>query len=192
MPVCIVKISMMLRMATMTLTLSNAVSSTLSEIAIADLATRASATIKSSETTAYWMAGDLNILKISSEQTNGEFTLFDTFVVPQGGPPPHIHLVEDEWFYVLEGEIAFRSDDESIIGTPGTLISIPKGTVHNFKNIGSAIAHMITLFTPGGIEGLFAEVGTLAANGDLVAPPVTPEFVDRITNAAPRYNLVLQ
>lgn len=161
-------------------------------IPIADLAARASATIELSETTAFWMAGDLNIIKIRGEQTNGAFTLFDTFVVPEGGPPPHIHLVEDEWFYVLEGEITFRLGDEWIPATPGTPILVPKGTVHNFKNTGTSIAHMMTLFTPAGIEGLFAEVGTLATSGDLVAPPVTQEFVDRITAAAPKYNLVLQ
>lgn len=148
--------------------------------------------IASSQTTAYWMAGDLNIIEIRGEDTNGAFTLFDTFVVPQGGSPPHIHLAEDEWFYVLEGEITFRLGDQWLVATPGMSILMPKGTVHPFKNTGTAIAHMITLFTPAGIEGLFAEVGTLASNGDLVAPPVTQEFVDRISEAAPRYNLVLQ
>jgi quercetin dioxygenase-like cupin family protein len=179
------------RITIMTLTQRNALLPTTPEIAIANLTARASETIASSQTTAYWMAGDLNIIKIRGEQTNGAFTLFDTFVVPQGGPPPHIHLAEDEWFYVLEGEITFRAGDQWILATPGTPIFVPKGTIHNFKNTGTSIAHMITLFTPAGIEGLFAEVGTLATTGDLVAPPVTQEFVDRISEAAPKYNLVL-
>lgn len=157
-----------------------------------DLAARASATIEATPNTAYWMAGDLNIVKITGEQTNGAFTLFDTFVMPLGGPPPHIHLLEDEWFYVLEGEVTFRLGNQFILVTPGTPVFVPKGTVHNFQNTGDTIAHMMTLFTPAGIEGLFAEVGTLATSGDLIAPAVTQEFIDRITAAAPRYNLVLK
>lgn len=176
----------------MTRTQSNPSLPTVPEISIADLATRASATIKSSETDAYWFVGDLNITKIPGEQTNGAFTLFDTFVVPQGGPPPHMHLVEDEWFYVLEGEITVHLGDRSIVATPGTPVHIPKGTVHSYKNTETSIAHMLTVFTPAGIEKLFAEVGIPATGGDLVAPPITPELIDRITKAALRYNLVLQ
>lgn len=52
-----------------------------------------------------WMVGtDLITFKATSETTGGEYALFDSLILPQGGPPPHIHHRKDESFYVLEGE----------------------------------------------------------------------------------------
>ena len=51
-------------------------------------------------------------VKISSKDTNGELAVFEqTGFTPHGGPPLHIHPFEDEYFYVLEG-------DMKIVGPP--------------------------------------------------------------------------
>ena len=39
-------------------------------------------------------------------------------------PPRHIHRNEDESFYILEGEITALIGDQTIRGTPGTLVSV--------------------------------------------------------------------
>jgi mannose-6-phosphate isomerase-like protein (cupin superfamily) len=39
------------------------------------------------------------------EQTGGAFTLLEAVVPLGGGPPPHIHHLEDEVFVILEGEL---------------------------------------------------------------------------------------
>ena len=48
------------------------------------------------------------------------------------GPPPHSHDW-DEAFYVLRGEIQFVCDGEVHACQPGTLVHIPRGTVHAFQ-----------------------------------------------------------
>jgi len=48
------------------------------------------------------------------------------------GPPPHSHDW-DEAFYVLRGEIHFVCDGEAHVCQPGTLVHIPRGTVHAFQ-----------------------------------------------------------
>src|SRR6478752_4668788 len=48
------------------------------------------------------------------------------------GPPPHSHDW-DEAFYVLSGEIRFLCDGEDHVCQPGTLVHIPRGTVHGFQ-----------------------------------------------------------
>lgn len=48
------------------------------------------------------------------------------------GPPPHSHDW-DEAFYVLSGEIHFRCDGQAHVCLPGTLVHIPRGTVHGFQ-----------------------------------------------------------
>jgi quercetin dioxygenase-like cupin family protein len=48
------------------------------------------------------------------------------------GPPPHGHDW-DEAFYVLRGEIHFVCDGQAHACQPGTLVHIPRGTVHAFQ-----------------------------------------------------------
>lgn len=48
------------------------------------------------------------------------------------GPPPHSHGW-DEAFYVLGGEIRFLCDGQTQVCRPGTLVHIPRGTVHGFQ-----------------------------------------------------------
>jgi quercetin dioxygenase-like cupin family protein len=47
------------------------------------------------------------------------------------GPPPHSHDW-DEAFYVLSGEIHFQCGDEKHTCSPGTLVHVPRNTVHGF------------------------------------------------------------
>ena len=53
---------------------------------------------------AFWLLGMLEIIKISGEDTNGEYGLIEVTVRAGEGSPWHVHPDEDEWFYVLEGE----------------------------------------------------------------------------------------
>lgn len=48
------------------------------------------------------------------------------------GPPPHRHDW-DESFYVLAGQIEFVYDGKTVVCTPGTLVHVPRGTVHGFR-----------------------------------------------------------
>ena len=47
------------------------------------------------------------------------------------GPPPHSHGW-DEAFFVLTGEITFQCSDEMYLCPPGTLVHVPRNTVHAF------------------------------------------------------------
>ena len=48
------------------------------------------------------------------------------------GPPPHSHDW-DESFYVLNGEIEFLCEGTTYMCMPGTLVHVPRGTVHGFR-----------------------------------------------------------
>jgi quercetin dioxygenase-like cupin family protein len=47
------------------------------------------------------------------------------------GPPPHSHDW-DECFYVLKGEVEFLCDAKAHRCLAGTLVHVPRGTVHGF------------------------------------------------------------
>jgi mannose-6-phosphate isomerase-like protein (cupin superfamily) len=135
------------------------------------------------------VVGDILTFKAVSEDTNGQYTLFELQVDPQVGPPPHIHHREDEAFYVKEGELEFHLGDRTVIATPGTFLYSPKGHMHSFKNITNQRAKLLVWCTPAGIEKYFAEVGISVDDPEAPSQPVTQEAIDRVLAAGPKYGI---
>lgn len=59
---------------------------------------------------------------------------------------------------MLEGTLTFHADGEEVVAGPGTFLNIPRGVVHNFKNLSEAPARVLIWFTPAGIEEMFAKM----------------------------------
>jgi quercetin dioxygenase-like cupin family protein len=135
-----------------------------------------------------WIVGDTMTLKATSESTDGRLVLLENLTAPGGGPPPHLHTREDEFFYVLDGSFEIRIGDELHALGPGGYAYVPRGTVHNFRNTADTPSRILVGFTPAGIEGFFRESGRPATD-DGPAPPVDEDEVARTIAAAPRYGL---
>ena len=75
---------------------------------------------------ALWFFGALVIVKASSETTAGRVTVIE-HLLPQGsGPPVHVHHREDEWFYVIEGELTFWVGGRIIKAPEGSFVYGPR------------------------------------------------------------------
>jgi hypothetical protein len=75
--------------------------------------------------------------------------------------PLHRHSREDEWFYVVEGQITVRVDGhETIVRAWGSAFA-PRGTAHTFQNFGPTAARVLVLFTPGHFQQFFEELSSL-------------------------------
>jgi mannose-6-phosphate isomerase-like protein (cupin superfamily) len=139
--------------------------------------------------TSFSIVGDIVTLKAVSEDTNGQYTLFELRVDPEIGPPPHIHHREGEAFYIQEGELEFHLGNQTVIATPGTFLYSPKGHLHTFKNITNQRAKILVWCIPAGIEEFFAEVGVPVDDPDEPSRPATPEAIERVLVAAPKYGI---
>jgi mannose-6-phosphate isomerase-like protein (cupin superfamily) len=106
-------------------------------------------------------------IQISGRDTAGDFAQYESLVQPGGGPPPHIHLREDETFYVLEGEFDIVCGEETIQAKPGDYAYAPKGALHTFKNTGTTPGRILTTSCPAGHELFFEEIDQLSQNGPL-------------------------
>ena len=107
-----------------------------------------------------WVLGEYLTYKIPSQHTGGAYSLFEVATHPRAGPPPHVQHREDEFFYVLEGEFEFLSGGETLGVGVGSLLYVPKGTLHTHKNVGEGMGRMLVSQTPGGLyERFFEEVG---------------------------------
>jgi thiamine-phosphate pyrophosphorylase len=68
-----------------------------------------------------------------------ELDVLDYFVGPEyDGAGKHVHLRHADCFYVLEGELELRVDDEVVRAGPGTSVVVPPGVVHAFTSVGRA------------------------------------------------------
>ncbi len=104
--------------------------------------------------------GEVVTYKITSERTGGAYSLFEVVSKPGGGPPPHVQHREDEAFYVLEGEYEFLDDGRTMRVGKGSLVYVPKGNLHTYKNVGTSPGKMLVSHTPGGLhERFFEEIG---------------------------------
>lgn len=69
-------------------------------------------------------------------------------------PPMHLHRNEDEWYYVLDGQVTFHVGEEDYEGRPGSLVFLPRAVPHTFS-IRTPSARMLLLNAPGGFERMF-------------------------------------
>ncbi|WMT86273.1 cupin domain-containing protein [Pelagibacterium sp. 26DY04] len=109
------------------------------------------------------------------------FSLFESTSPAGSGPPRHIHEREDETFYVLSGNVLFWTPEEQTVRREGETIFIPRGTEHTFRVQDDGPATMLTVLTPGGFEGFFAEMAAGAFR--------IPEDMPAVEESARRFHL---
>ena len=126
----------------------------------------------------YWVMGDLFTYLVTGEESGGSYFTLRVDAGPHKGPPPHIHHLEEEQFYVLEGDVTFQIGDRTIRATAGDFVHIPRDTVHSFMN-GSSPAKFLATFAPAGIEEFFRRVGDPAEDRIDPPPQVTPATIAR-------------
>lgn len=100
--------------------------------------------------------GEQVIVQLSGAQTGGHLVVWTEITQPGGGPPPHYHLNEDEWFHIEEGRVAFFHDKEWHELGPGGSAFMPRNSIHAFKNVGDTPSRMRISASPAGFETFFA------------------------------------
>src|ERR687896_2363231 len=135
-----------------------------------------------------WIVGDTMTLKATAESTGGALVLLENLTAPGGGPPPHVHTREDEFFFVLDGTFEIRIGEDLLSLAAGGFAYVPRGTVHNFRNTAETPSRILVGFTPAGMEGFFRESGRPATD-DGPAPPLDEDEIARTMDAAPKYGV---
>ena len=96
---------------------------------------------------------------IGGDQSGGGFALVEHPIAPHVlAAPMHTHEREDEYTYVLEGEIVVQVGEEFRIAAPGDLVFKPRAIPHAFWNAGDEPARALEIISPAGFERYFAEI----------------------------------
>ncbi|NAY91090.1 cupin domain-containing protein [Muricauda sp. JGD-17] len=124
--------------------------------------------------------GDNQNIKLTGEDTNGQYTLIEQNNQPGIGIPPHVHENEDEVFQVLSGQVEMSVGNNTTTLQAGDLIFCPKGVPHSWKVVGEENARAMLSIFPAGLEGMFAELAEL---------PAGPPDMEKVSEICGKYNL---
>ena len=105
-----------------------------------------------------WVLGEVYTFKATGEDTDGVYTLWEITLAPDNGVPAHTHDLEDEMWYVLEGEVEFHLGDRIVKAPAGAFVHGPRSIRHAFFNRGNATARVQILAIPAGIDRFFEAV----------------------------------
>lgn len=94
--------------------------------------------------------------------------------------PPHIHHDFMKIIYVLEGDYVFQVGEASFSGGPGTMVVVPKGSLHSFTTATGGRALFVC--SPAGNEELFLELGKM---GQHPTPQQVAELNTRFRTSGP-------
>ena len=98
----------------------------------------------------------LQTVKIGKADTNGSYGLLEILVPPGLGSPWHVHPEEDEWFYVLDGNLTFYVGDTRLDLTTGGFAFGPKGVPHTFIGAGPGPDARACRLRADAVRGIFA------------------------------------
>jgi mannose-6-phosphate isomerase-like protein (cupin superfamily) len=90
------------------------------------------------------------LFKVPTSETAGGLFVMEHTHLLQGGPPLHLHLNQEEWFYVMEGEVAFQVGEQRLQLHAGESVLAPRRVPHTFSSVGATPSRLLIAFCPAG------------------------------------------
>lgn len=117
--------------------------------------------------------GNRTTFLLTGEDTQNQFALVEFLLVKGADAPPHTHTNEDEHFYIVDGDITVQVGDETIQGTEGTYVFLPRGVRHSYQ-VNSDHAKLLLRIEPAGFDQFFKSQGVPVEPTMIPAPPQGP------------------
>jgi quercetin dioxygenase-like cupin family protein len=137
---------------------------------------------------ARWFLGALGTIKAASETTDGRLAVIE-FRWPQGGGSPlHVHHNEDEWFYVIEGELTIWVGGDVVVAPAGSFVWGPRDVPHTFL-VTSTEARFLMVTDPAPFADFVRAMSEPAQALTLAPASVQPPDPERMTAVAAEYGI---
>jgi quercetin dioxygenase-like cupin family protein len=102
------------------------------------------------------------LVKVFSADTGGAYCVMELTLPPGGGAPQHVHYHEDEIITVMEVTLTVTSaEGRDHKAAVGSVVRLPKGARHAFRNATDAPVRVLITAIPGGLDNYFAALGAL-------------------------------
>ena len=136
------------------------------------------------------LAGIVMKRLLSGKQTAGQFCLLENKSGGNTRTPIHVHANDDETVYVIEGELTAVIDGRPRHLAAGESIFLPRGIPHQLVNMSGNSNRYILIGTPALFDRFVEEAGRELRPDEVVGPP-TPEEIERLREASPRFGITL-
>jgi mannose-6-phosphate isomerase-like protein (cupin superfamily) len=117
------------------------------------------------------MLDQLMTFKVHDQSETVRIAEFE--IPPESEAPPHLHRTQDEIHYVLEGHFEFLLGEREVSAGAGSVVYVPRTTVHAFTNTGTEKGKILFIEAPAGpLEQFLEEIGEPVS--DRSSPPQGP------------------
>jgi quercetin dioxygenase-like cupin family protein len=121
-----------------------------------------------------WLGTSTLEVLLDGAATGGQLALIRTELQRGDAAPLHVHSVEDEIMVIVSGDVTFWVGEQRQEVTAGGLAWMPRGLAHTYR-VDSEQASVLTICTPGGLEGFFRQAGHDLATPRPAGWAVTPQ-----------------
>lgn len=105
-----------------------------------------------------WIGGSTVSVLLDGAATAGQLMVLHTVLQRGDGAPVHVHSREDEVFVLLQGSATFWVGDERRQLQDRGVAWLPRDLAHTYR-ADADDTHLLTICTPGGLEGFFRSAG---------------------------------
>lgn len=133
-----------------------------------------------------WQLGMLLTFKALGADTGDRLWALEGRAQYGAAPPLHVHTLEDEVWFVLNGAIELTAGDEVRVLGPGGFAYVPRGVAHTFRIV-SPEARWFGVGTPAGLDRWFYETSEPVGSAMLPPAPTGPPDIDALIASLRRY-----
>jgi quercetin dioxygenase-like cupin family protein len=99
--------------------------------------------------------------KVEQADSGGSLAVMEVEIPAKTLVKPHNHTREDEFTLVLAGPVGVRLGDRVMEADTGAYLVKPRGIPHAMWNAGDAVAKVIEMVSPAGLETYFEELSAV-------------------------------
>jgi mannose-6-phosphate isomerase-like protein (cupin superfamily) len=119
------------------------------------------------------------VVKVSGLDTSGAVAVLEIRTPVDSGPSLHVHHVENEWFYALEGEYDIQVGTEIFHLKRGASVYGPKLVPHTWHDVGETPGRMLVVAQPAGHLEAFAKDLESMSPADMRTPGAEKALFER-------------
>ncbi len=144
---------------------------------------------KMNSTKTKWVLGH----KVTPHETTGDYDLMvaETPARVQG-PPPHLHNSFKESFLIIEGEMEFMVNGDTMVVKAGESVDVPPKTLHTFSNKSDRPCKWINIHSPKGFRDFFEQMGIPENEENASDKSLAPEIINKVITTAAEFDMIIR
>ena len=108
------------------------------------------------------------------------------------GPPPHMHNSYEESFIIVEGEMEFFVNGETVVVKAGESIDVPARTMHTFSNKTDKPCKWVNIHSPKGFRSFFEMMGVSESEENAREKSLAPEIIQKVIATAKDFDMLIK